>query len=55
MRVDGIYSVPDIEAHGSVRRYEPTYRSGRRGRVWGDGQRGVWVYVDLWDSYLEPA
>jgi hypothetical protein len=28
VRVDGTHSVPDIEAHGTVRRYEPTY-SGR--------------------------
>jgi hypothetical protein len=23
--------------------------------LWRDGQRGVCVHVDLWDSYLEPA
>ena len=53
VRVDGIHSVPDIEAHGAARR-EPTY-SVRfdAADLWGDGQRGVWVHVDLWDSYLE--
>jgi len=54
VRVDGIYSVPDIEAHGSARRHEPTY-SVRfdAAELWHDGQRGVLVHVDLWDSYLE--
>src|SRR5262249_20354944 len=54
VRVDGISSVPDVEAHGSARRHEPTY-SVRfdAADLWGDGQRGVSVYADLWDSYLE--
>lgn len=54
VRVDGIHSVPDVEAHGAARRYEPTY-SVRfdADDLWRDGQRGVWVHVDLWDSYLE--
>ena len=53
-RVDGTYSVPDIEAHGTARRHEPTY-SVRfdAGELWHDGQRGAAVHVDLWDSYLE--
>lgn len=53
-RVDGIYSVPDIEAHSRARRYEPTY-SVRfdAAELWRDGQRGASVHVDLWDSYLE--
>jgi len=56
VRVDGIYSVPDIEAHGTARRHEPTY-SVRfdAADLWHDGQHGVSVHVDLWDSYLEPA
>jgi len=56
VRLDGIYSVPDIEAHGTARRHEPTY-SVRfdAAELWGDGQRGVRVHVDLWDSYLEPS
>ena len=54
VRVDGIHSVPDIEAHGAARRHEPTY-SVRfdAADLWGDAQRGVSVHVDLWDSYLE--
>jgi nitrile hydratase len=56
VRLDGIHSVPDVEAHGSARRREPTY-SVRfdAGDLWGDGQAGVFVHVDLWDSYLERA
>ena len=55
VRVDGVFSVPDVEAHGTARRHEPTY-SVRfdAAELWRDGQRGVWVHVDLWDSYLEP-
>lgn len=55
VRVDGTHSVPDVEAHGSARRFEPTYsvRFDAAG-LWQDGQRGVSVNVDLWDSYLEP-
>jgi len=56
VRVDGIHSVPDIEAHGTARRREPTYsvRFDAAG-LWRDGQRGVWVHVDLRDSYLERS
>ena len=56
VRVDGIHSVPDVEAHGPARRHEPTY-SVRfdAADLWRDGQRGVWVHVDLWDSYLERS
>ena len=56
VRLDGTYSVPDVEAHSTDRRYEATY-SVRfdAASLWRDGQRGVWVHVDLWDSYLEPA
>jgi len=54
VRVDGIHSVPDVEAHSTLRRTEPTY-SVRfdAAELWRDSQRGVSVHVDLWDSYLE--
>jgi nitrile hydratase len=56
VRVDGIHSVPDVEAHGPARRHEPTYSVRFDGAdLWRDGQRGVWVHVDLWDSYLERS
>ena len=56
VRLDGIYPVPDVEAHGAARRREPTY-SVRfdAADLWRDGQRGVRVHVDLWDSYLEGS
>ena len=56
VRVDGIHSVPDIEAHSAARRYEPAY-SVRfdAADLWRDGQYGVSVHVDLWDSYLERS
>jgi hypothetical protein len=56
VRLDGTYSVPDIEAHGTARRHEPTYSVRFDATdLWRDGQHGVSVNVDLWDSYLEPA
>ncbi len=56
VRYDGVYSVPDIEAHSAARRYEPTY-SVRfdAAELWHDGQDGVSVHVGLWESYLESA
>jgi nitrile hydratase len=56
VRVDGTHSVPDIEAHGTASRCEPTY-SVRfdAAELWRDGQRGASVHVDLWDSYLERS
>ena len=55
-RLDGEYSIPDVEAHSIHRVQEATY-SVRfdADELWNDGQRGVTVNVDLWDSYLEPA
>ncbi len=56
VRLDGIHSVPDIEAHGQARRREPTYSVRfEAAELWHDGQSGVAVHVDLWDSYLERA
>jgi nitrile hydratase len=55
-RRDGAFSLPDVEAHSQHRVHEPTY-SVRfdADELWNDGQAGVTVNVDLWDSYLEPA
>ena len=55
-RCDGPFSIPDVEAHSERRVDEATY-SVRfdADELWNDGQRGVTVNVDLWDSYLEPA
>lgn len=53
-RCDGGFSLPDVEAHSTDRVEEGTY-SVRfdADELWRDGQRGVSVNVDLWDSYLE--
>ena len=55
-RLAGNYSVPVGAGHGTARLDEPTY-SVRfdAAELWSDGQHGVCVHVDLWDSYLEPA
>ena len=55
-RCDGPYSLPDVEAHSEHRVREATY-SVRfdADELWSDGQPGVTVNVDLWDSYLDPA
>lgn len=54
-RVDGEWSLPDVEAHSPERVVQALY-SVRFGadELWGDGQTGATVNVDLWDSYLEP-
>lgn len=56
VRVDGRFSLPDVEAHSTRRVDEGTY--GVRfaaGDLWDDGDENAFVHVDLWDSYLEPA
>ncbi len=55
VRLDGSYSVPDVEAHGADRVHEPTYSVRFTAReLWGDGGAdGEVVHVDLWESYLE--
>jgi len=55
-RLDGEWSLPDVEAHSPERIPEMLY-SVRfdASELWGDGQPGVTVNVDLWDFYLEHA
>lgn len=55
-RLDGSFGIPDVEAHSAHHVDEATY-SVRfdADELWNDGQPGVTVNVDLWDSYLEPA
>ncbi len=53
-RVDGPFPIPDVEAHSPERIPEQTYSvCFEADELWHDGQRGVSVNVDLWDSYLE--
>jgi nitrile hydratase beta subunit len=54
-RADGEFSIPDVEAHSTQRVPEATYSVRfAADELWNDGQPGVSVNVDLWDSYLEP-
>lgn len=55
-RCDGTFSLPDVEAHSAAEVHEGTYSvCFEAEELWHDGQPGVTVNVDLWDSYLEPA
>jgi nitrile hydratase subunit beta len=51
-RLDGIFSLPDVEYYGIVRQSEPTYSVRfEAGELWATP--GDPVNVDLWQSYLE--
>jgi nitrile hydratase len=51
-RIDTVASVPDIEAHSTARRNEPTYSVRfESDELWGEP--GDPVHADLWESYLE--
>lgn len=52
VRLDGVYSLPDVEYHCDEQRREPTY-SVRFEAVELWGEHGDPVHVDLWESYLE--
>lgn len=55
-RADGEWNIPDVEAHSPARVPEMLYSVRfEADELWSDGQPGVSVNVDLWDSYLEPA
>ncbi|HXQ18649.1 MAG TPA: nitrile hydratase subunit beta [Acidimicrobiales bacterium] len=52
VRLDGVFSVPDVEYHCTGRRTEPTYSvCFEATELWGEA--GDPVHVDLWESYLE--
>jgi nitrile hydratase len=56
-RFQGIETLPDASAHGRGRRPEPLY-SVRfdAAELWGASADGPGsVYLDLWESYLEPV
>ena len=55
VRLDGSFSLPDVEAHSDLKRIEPTYSVRFTAtELWGDGGgRGEVVHVDLWEGYLE--
>ena len=56
-RLDGAFSVPDIEAHGGGSVVDPTYSVRFTStELWGEGgSEGETVNVDLWERYLEAA
>ena len=54
VRLDGVFSVPDVEYHCDGTREEPTYSVRFESLVlWGEP--GDPVHVDLWESYLEAS
>ena len=54
VRLDGRFSVPDVEAHSDRRVSEPTYSVRfEADELWGDP--GDPVHVDLWERYLEDV
>lgn len=56
VRLDGDWSVPDLEAHSDLVRLEPTCSVRfEASDLWGDDQPGATVHVDLWARYLELA
>ncbi len=56
-KVHGSFNLPDTNAHGRGKNPEPVYTVRFDAReVWGE-QAAVRdsIYLDLWESYLEPA
>ena len=52
VRLDGVFSLPDVEYHCDKIRLEPTYSLRFESpELWGEP--GEPVHVDLWESYLE--
>ena len=56
-RFHGVFTLPDAHAHGRGRQPQPLYAVRFEGReLWGESaEPGHSVYLDLWESYLEPA
>jgi nitrile hydratase len=56
-RVQGIHTFPDTNAHGLGKQPQAVYSVRFTGReLWGDSaEPGQILYLDLWESYLEPA
>jgi nitrile hydratase subunit beta len=54
VRLDGVFSVPDVAYHCDGTREEPTYSVRfESDALWGEP--GDPVHVDVWESYLESA
>jgi nitrile hydratase len=56
-RAHGPQTFPDTNAHGLGEQPQPLYNVRFAGReLWGDSaEPGQVVYLDLWESYLDPA
>ncbi len=56
-RVHGIYDLPDMTAHGRGPHPEPVYSIRFAARdLWGEAAAEKdSVYIDLWESYLDPV
>jgi nitrile hydratase len=56
-RVHGVYTFPDTNAHGGGKHPQPVYSVRFAARdLWGDATAATdSVYIDLWESYLDPA
>ncbi|MGH7856125.1 MAG: nitrile hydratase subunit beta, partial [Candidatus Binatia bacterium] len=53
-RCHGGFVLPDASAHGRRDRAEPVYTVRfDAAEVWGGGETGTNLYVDLWEGYLE--
>ena len=55
-RVHGVYVFPDTNAHGKGEQPQPLYSVRFDAReLWGESaEPGQALYLDLWESYLEP-
>ncbi len=56
-RVHGVYNLPDASAHGLGERPQPVYSVRFAARdLWGESaEPNHSVYIDLWESYLDPV
>lgn len=56
-RVHGVYDFPDTKAHGRGEHPHPVYSVRFQAReLWGDAASARdSVYIDLWESYLDPG
>lgn len=53
----GAFIFPDTNAHGQGKKPQHLYSVRFSAReLWGDGASGRdFVYIDMWDDYLDPA
>ena len=56
VRLDGSWSVPDVEAYADDRQYEQVYCVRfAADELWANTTPSTFVHVDLWERYLEAA